>query len=137
MLQVQLLTLIFMSLPGPYMMFIGGEEGIEEILTAVNTLKNDFGADWADLEVAWLNGDDVPQNVFGIARRNDSTTTVTLVNLGDQTERIALRDLETGALKAVRIHLSVGVAPFPQPISQPNSGGSIELSPRSGIIFEL
>jgi hypothetical protein len=72
-----------MSLPGPYMMFVGGETGIEETLTGFNLLKRST-LTWASLDVTWLNGDDVPTDVFAVLRSDEQQEIVTLVNLGDQ-----------------------------------------------------
>jgi glycosidase len=81
--EVKLLCLIFMSLPGPYMMFTGGEAGIEETLTRFNALKHSAPG-WAGFDVTWLNGDDVPADVFAVLRSDDRQEIVTLVNLGNQ-----------------------------------------------------
>jgi hypothetical protein len=81
---VRLLTVMFMSMPGPYMMFVGGEEGIEEILQGINTLKRQT-PDWAALELFWLTDARIPESVFGILRRGKGRAVVTLVNLGEAT----------------------------------------------------
>lgn len=106
---VRLLTVMFMSMPGPYMMFVGGEEGIDEVLRGVNTLKQQT-PNWAGLEVVWLTGPSIPESVFGILRRDKATEIVTLVNLGQATEvsfdtrlsgAAAMRALEVGEKAAI------------------------------------
>jgi hypothetical protein len=82
---VRLLTVMFMSMPGPYMMFVGGEEGIDDVLRGVNTLKQQT-PDWATREVVWLTESSIPESVFGILRRSKNNEVVTLVNLGEATE---------------------------------------------------
>jgi glycosidase len=81
---VRLLTVMFMSMPGPYMMFVGGEEGIEDVLRGINTLKRET-PDWAAGEVVWLTDSSMPESVFGILRRSKDNEIVTLVNLGEAT----------------------------------------------------
>ena len=133
LLQVQLLTLIFMSLPGPYMMFIGGEQGIEDILSAVNTLKNTC-ANWAELEVTWLNGDEIPENVFGMMRHDASAKNIlTLVNMGDHVETIVVQGFKARASKTPKIRLSVGTAS-----SLTNLEAlTIKVPARSGLVLEF
>jgi hypothetical protein len=81
---VRLLTVMFMSMPGPYMMFVGGEEGIDDVLRGVNTLKRET-PDWAAREVVWLTDASMPESVFGILRRSKDHEVVILVNLGEAT----------------------------------------------------
>ena len=107
---VRLLTVMFMSMPGPYMMFVGGEEGIDDVLRGVNTLKRQT-PDWTARTVHWLTDSSIPENVFGILRRSNENEVVILVNLGDAAEvrfdtrfagaRIE-RALEVGGKAAVR-----------------------------------
>lgn len=107
---VRLLTVMFMSMPGPYMMFVGGEEGVDDVLRGVNDLKRQT-PDWAALEVVWLNDAGMPESVFGILRRGKVSEVVTLVNLGEATEAIVdtrlagariERALEVGEKAAIR-----------------------------------
>lgn len=64
-LMTQLLTVIFASLPGPFMMFIGGEEGIEDLLPKLANLKLSdaykYGA------VSWWVDESINQELFGIS----------------------------------------------------------------------
>lgn len=107
---VRLLTVMFMSMPGPYMMFVGGETGVDDLLRGINTLKRQTPA-WAALEVRWLTDATIPESVFGILRRSREIEVVTLVNLGAATEvsvdtRLAgamiERALESGEQAAIR-----------------------------------
>jgi glycosidase len=79
---VRLLTVMFMAMPGPYMLFVGGEEGVDDVLRAVNTLKRQTPG-WAEGEIVWLTGAGVPESVFGILRRSRDNEVVLLVNLGE------------------------------------------------------
>jgi hypothetical protein len=108
--EVRLLTVMFMSLPGPYMMFVGGEEGIDDVLRGVNTLKRQT-PDWSARAVLWLTGSGIPESVFGILRRSKESEVVTLVNLGEATEvsfdtrfagAMIERALEVGEKAAIR-----------------------------------
>jgi glycosidase len=105
--EVKLLSLIFMALPGPYMMFTGGETGIEALLTAFNDLKRRT-RNWAGLNVTWLNGDAIPKDVFGILRGDTHDEVITLVNLGANAVSLDLTTPAAGF--RTRVALSVGDA---------------------------
>jgi len=100
--EVKLLCLIYMSLPGPYMMFVGGEIGIEDVLTRFNSLKRST-PEWADLDVVWLNGDDVPADVFAVLRSDGHQEIVTLVNVGNEPASITVRSDIAAASTATEI----------------------------------
>ncbi len=125
---VQLLTLIFMSLPGPFMMFTGGEQGIEHVLEALNNLKQET-LDWAELKVRWLNSDSLPEDVFGISRSNPQLEIITLVNLGAKPETIILPPSRLVA----KVRLQLGQA---STITNTSTGLSFELPARSGVVLE-
>lgn len=127
---VRLLSLIFMSLPGPFMMFTGGEEGIEEVLQSFNALKRRT-VDWAALEVSWLTQETVPENIFGILRHNPRLEILTLVNLSDRAETVRVG---LGLVQApARVVLSVGnTSDWAIADSQLN----IEMPPRSGVVLQ-
>jgi len=74
----QLLTAIFAALPGPFMMFIGGEEGIEELLPKLSKLKE--GQAYQYGEVHWWVEESVNQDLFGISYFNSSEGISILVN---------------------------------------------------------
>lgn len=120
----QLLTLIFMSLPGPFMMFVGGELGIEDVLKTINALKHET-RDWHDLETAWLNDPSIPEDVFGITRRSPDFETTTLVNLGDGPQTVTLQPSST----APTVRLEIGGTVRIDAVAN-----TLELPARSGVI---
>ena len=79
--QFRLLALIFAALPGPYMMFAGGEEGIEDLLPEFADLKGD--SVWRDGASFWWCGPDVPDEVFGLTRSIGMTSVSVAVNFAD------------------------------------------------------
>jgi glycosidase len=128
--EVKLLSLIFLSLPGPYMMFTGGELGIEDVLSRFNALKRST-PEWAGLEVAWLNDDSVPNGVFAVARRDRRQEIVTLVNLSDRAESIDVPSSLANA--STSIEVTVGAAP---PKIVPAGGAlRIELAAKSAVVL--
>ena len=74
-------ALIFAALPGPYMMFAGGEEGIEDLLPEFADLKGD--SVWRDGASFWWCGPDVPDEVFGLTRSIGMTSVSVAVNFAD------------------------------------------------------
>jgi hypothetical protein len=74
----QLLTAIFASLPGPFMMFIGGEEGIEELLPKLSKLKESRA--YQHGEVHWWVEESVDQDLFGISYFDSNGGISVLVN---------------------------------------------------------
>jgi hypothetical protein len=60
----QVLTCIFGALPGPFMMFIGGEEGIETILPKIAEFKR--SEEYKNGEILWWVADSIPEELFGI-----------------------------------------------------------------------
>ena len=64
---VRLLTCIFGSLPGPFMMFIGGEEGIQELLPKIASFKE--SQEYKEGQVEWLVSPEVPDELFGVSYR--------------------------------------------------------------------
>jgi hypothetical protein len=120
LVHVQLLTVIFMSLPGPFMMFTGGEQGIEHVLEALNSLKQ-ATPDWAELKVQWLNDDSMPEDVFGMVRSNPQLEIITLVNLGAIPETI----LHPSSRLVPKVRLQLGQT---STITNASPGLSLELS---------
>ena len=124
----RLLTLIFLSLPGPFMMFTGGEEGIESVLTGFNDLKKSV-QDWAGLPVRWMNGPEIPEEIFGICRGDETRQIITLVNLSNVPARVAL----PASTHRPDVHLTIGT---PMSTSQGEHGHGIStLPPRSGAVL--
>jgi len=64
---VQLLTCIFGSLPGPFMMFVGGEEGIETLLPRIADFK--LSDEYKFGEVVWWTEEASPEEVFALSYR--------------------------------------------------------------------
>jgi len=79
--KVRNLTLIFATLPGPFMMFIGGEEGIEDLLPQISSLKSI--KTWCDGLPEWWCDDATPPEVFGLSRSLDNDVISVLVNTSD------------------------------------------------------
>ncbi len=125
---VQLLTLIFMSLPGPFMMFTGGEHGIESVLKGFNNLKQ-ATPDWAELKVQWLNNDSMPEDVFGMVRKNAQLEIITLVNLADEAQILQIPSNS----RSQNIRLTVGQI---SRVTLTETGLKLELPARSGIVLE-
>ena len=80
--KVKLLTLIFGSLPGPFMMFSGGEIGIEELLPKLAKAKR--SKIWLTGELTWWTNAAIPDGLYAISRKLDSQVSATLVNFSNQ-----------------------------------------------------
>lgn len=76
---VRLLALTFGMLPGPYMMFVGGEIGIEDLLSAMASLK-DRAQSFESIR--FETGEQVPEDVFWLVRKGDAESFSVLVNYG-------------------------------------------------------
>ena len=85
--QFRLLTLIFAALPGPFMMFTGGEEGIADLLPIVAELK--ARQTWQRGAVSWWCGADIPHSVFGISRILGTEAITVLANLNAEQVTLA------------------------------------------------
>lgn len=129
LVQVKLLTVIFMSLPGPFMMFTGGEAGIEAVLGSFNALKQKT-PNWAELEVRWLNDDPIPENVFAMVRRSCDLEVLTLVNLGKQLEAVQV----DSSLSDGEVSLEIVVGERPQ-FSTSGHSLSIALAAESAVVL--
>lgn len=84
----QLLTCIFGSLPGPFMMFIGGEVGIEHLLPKISEFKRSDA--YRNGKVRWWDSDSTPEEVFGISYQLPSGSKTVLVNTSDHQVRVPL-----------------------------------------------
>lgn len=91
--QFRLLTVIFGSLPGPFMMFSGGEQGIEDLLPVLAMLKS--RSEWTHGTVTWWIDDEVPESVFGLTRSHSGIDTTVLANFGEVT--VTVSHLESAA----------------------------------------
>lgn len=128
--EVKLLSLIFLSLPGPYMMFIGGEKGIEPVLGSFNVVKRRT-PNWAELPVTWLTDDSVPEDVFAIVRGDDRHEVVTLVNLGAKSESIDVKS----ALPDATLSVDLAVGETPPVIVGAEGGYRVSLGAKSAVVL--
>lgn len=127
--EVKLLSLIFMSLPGPYMMFIGGEEGIEPVLSAFNAIKRRM-PNWAELQVTWLTDDSVPESVFAMLRHDGQREVVTLVNLDEAAASVTVPSALADA--SLSIDVTVGEPPA---IAVADGGYRVTLGAKSAVVL--
>jgi glycosidase len=120
--QVRLLTVIFGSLPGPMMMFSGGEIGIEDLLPQLAKLK--AGAVWQHGEVTWWCSADTPDSVFGLTRTLGNSSVSLVANIGDEPVHFSPAQPLVGvdAVLAVGGRSSI-------------DGPALDLGPNSAIIF--
>jgi glycosidase len=77
---VQALAATFLSLDGPYMMFTGGEEGIEEVLSGFLSVRNNHRDLWA-VRGRFDTDSDSSGDLVIVRRENSSGTLVALVNM--------------------------------------------------------
>ena len=84
----RLLTCIFGSLPGPFMMFIGGEVGIEELLPKISRLKLSEVCQRG--EIRWWDSESTPEELFGITYQNLNQSKTVLVNTSQHEVKIPL-----------------------------------------------
>lgn len=75
---VRALTATFLSLDGPYMMFTGGEEGVEDVLAALNGSRRAHPDIWSVHGVFRTDGD---EQLLHVVRRSSDKTLEVLVNL--------------------------------------------------------
>ncbi len=78
---VRILTLIFGLLPGPFMMFVGGEEGIEDLLPQISSIKRE--ETWQKGKSLWWTSAKTPQSVFGLTHLLNNEAITVLVNTSD------------------------------------------------------
>jgi len=122
--QVKLLTLVFATLPGPFMMFSGGEIGIEELLPKISKTKQ-----------LLLNGEDgisrwteewIPNDVFLQSRSTEGKLVIVAANFSDQNQLI--KDPRIG--KAASVLVQAGE-------QSQHSAGTLSMSPFSGVILSV
>ncbi len=115
----RLLTLVFGSLPGPFMMFSGGEVGIEDLLPRLSALK--ATAEFRDGTVSWWTGDDVAESVFGLTRASDDGAISVLANFSNEVVDVPLSE------ERFEVRFSVGGV-------EPLVGG-VRLGALSGVVW--
>ena len=118
---VRLLTLMFALLPGPFMMFIGGEEGIEDLLPEIASIKKN--RIWTDGAPHWWLSSYTPDDIFGLTHHSQDKAISLLVNFS---ERVMQFDTEIPLEKIKTVIQHGGYA---------LNGGVLELSPRSAIVL--
>ena len=84
----QLLTCIFGSLPGPFMMFIGGEVGIDHILPKIAKLK--LSEAYQRGKTSLWDSDSTPDELFGITYQNVNQSKTVLVNTSEKDVEIPI-----------------------------------------------
>jgi glycosidase len=119
--QVRLLTVMFGGLPGPMMMFSGGEIGIEDVLPALATLKR--GNVWQHGKVSWWCHDDTPESVFGITRTLGTTAVSLVANVGSESVSFA----PTGGVHTAEVEMVVGQATL--------ANHRIDVASNSAVVF--
>lgn len=63
----QLLTCIFGALPGPFMMFVGGEMGIESLLPRIAEFKR--SSEYHSGDAHWWTEENTPDQIFAVTYR--------------------------------------------------------------------
>ncbi len=122
--QVRLLTFIFAGLPGPFMMFSGGEVGIEDLLPAMSALKTDDL--WCHGVVSWGCGDDTPESVFSITRSKATSSVTLLANVGTNDVSFAPSELSPFAITLLAVGPLTTVA-----------SGVVTLGANSGVVLTV
>ncbi len=100
--QFRLLTVIFAALPGPFMMFSGGEQGIEDLLPVLATLKD--RPEWRTGGVEWWTHDDVPDAVFGLTRSLGRQSTTVLANFSDAPVTVSIPSTSASPMIRFAVH---------------------------------
>jgi hypothetical protein len=91
---VQALAAAFLSLDGPYMMFTGGEEGIEDVLHGFLSLRNSHRDLWATRGVFDTDSDSSGDLVI-VRRDGANTSLVTIVNMSGGESRAVPQQYST------------------------------------------
>ena len=122
--QVKLLTLVFATLPGPFMMFSGGEIGIEELLPKISKAKELLlnGEDG----ISWWTEDWIPNDVFLQSRKTDGKVVIVAANFSDHVQ--VIKDPRIGKKASVLVQSGD---------EHQLSEGNLSLPPYSGVIFSV
>jgi hypothetical protein len=119
--QVRVLMVMFGGLPGPMMMFSGGEIGIEDLLPELAAVKR--GDVWRHGKVSWWCDADTPESVFGITRTLGGLSVSLVANVGVEPVSFA----PTGGVGGSEVVMSVGHASV--------AGNRIDMGADSAVIF--
>ena len=122
--KVKLLTLIFGSLPGPFMMFSGGEIGIEQLLPKLAQVKR--SKIWLKGEIKWWTEDIYPDGLFAISRELDGKLSASLVNFTDK--ELLVKNEAKYQLKAIQLAIGDLITV---------DSSTIKLPPFTGAVVEL
>jgi hypothetical protein len=122
--QVKLLTLVFATLPGPFMMFSGGEEGIEELLPQISKAKELLlnGEDG----ISWWTEDWIPNDVFLQSRKTDGKEVIVAANFSAQAQTV--KDSRFGRSGSVLVTTG-------EPST--HSEGTLSIPPFSGVVLSV
>jgi Alpha amylase, catalytic domain len=119
--QVRVLTVMFGGLPGPMMMFAGGEIGIEDVLPVLAEVKR--GDVWQHGKVSWWCSDDTPESVFGITRTLGDVAVSLVANVGSDAVSFA----PAGGVGASEVVMFVGQADV--------ANNRIDVGANSAVVF--
>ena len=122
--KVRLLTLICGSLPGPFMMFSGGEIGIEQLLPKLAKVKR--SKIWLTGEINWWTTATDPDGLFAISRKLDKEVSASLVNFTDK-ELVVKNDVNY-QIKSVLLQIGESIV---------INSSQIKLAPFSGAVVEF
>ena len=122
--KVRLLTLIFGSLPGPFMMFSGGEIGIEQLLPKLAKVKR--SKIWLTGEINWWTTATDPDGLFAISRKLDKEVSASLVNFTDK--ELVLKNEVNYQIKSVLLQIGESIV---------INSSQIKLAPFSGAVVEF
>ena len=122
--QVKLLTLVFATLPGPFMMFSGGEIGIESLLPKISSTKLQFlnGEDG----ISWWTQDWIPDDVFVQSRTIEGKNIIVAANFSNQ--NLIISDQRLGRKALVLVETGEACQ---------YSEGKLSLSGFSGVILSV
>jgi hypothetical protein len=122
--QVKLLTLVFATLPGPFMMFSGGEIGIEELLPKISKTKQLLlnGEDG----ISWWTEEWIPNDVFLQSRSTEGKLVIVAANFSDQNQ--VIKDPRIGKTASVLVQAGE---------QSQHSAGTLSLPPFSGVILSI
>ena len=122
--KVKLLTVIFGSLPGPFMMFSGGEIGIEQLLPKLAKVKR--SKIWLTGEINWWTTATDPDGLFAISRKLDKEVSASLVNFTDK--ELVVKNEANYQLKSVLLQIGESIVV---------NSSQIKLPPFSGAVVEF
>ena len=119
--KVKLLTLIFGSLPGPFMMFSGGEIGIEQLLPKLAAVKG--SKIWLTGEINWWTKATDPDGLFAISRSLDKQVSASLVNFTDK--ELVVKNDANYQLKSVFLQIGESIVVDSSQIKLPPFTGAV------------